>query len=231
MNYGKVSGMKKVHILLADDHALFRNGMKYILDSLDGDVQVIEGTSYEDAIKIAKENKQLNIALVDLFMPGFDNFTGLRRLCKELGDVPAVVVSALTCSIEIKQAMACGALGFIPKTLESSTVLSALKLIFSGEVYLPPVFLEENKASNHSDVNRRRKGIVTPRQLDVLALLARGYSNKEIALDLRLAEGTVKLHVTALLKVLNVSNRTKAVVRANALGLTSRVSYEEKSIL
>ena len=163
-------------------------------------------------------------------MPGFNNFSGLRYLCKELGKVPAVVVSAHSSSIEIKRAMACGASGYIPKTLEISIILSALKLVFAGGIYLPPVVLEENKMSDRSDVNYDRKAGITPRQLDVLALVARGCSNKEIAIKLRLAEGTVKLHVTALLKFLDVSNRTIAVIRANALGLTSPVLFDENLI-
>ena len=87
--------INKVRILPADDHALFRSGMKYVLTGLDGDVEIIEGSSYADAVKIAAETKDLDIALVDLSMPGLDNFNGLRRLREELGDVPIVVVSAL----------------------------------------------------------------------------------------------------------------------------------------
>ncbi len=225
-----MSEIKKVHILLADDHALFRSGMKHVLAGLDGDIQVTESANYLDAIKIAEQNKDLNIALIDLSMPGFDNFVGLRRLCSELGDIPVVVVSAIGRSSEIKKAMACGISGYIPKTLESSIVLIALKLVLSGGVYLPPVLLEENKTINNTDVNSRKEANMTPRQRDVLALIACGCSNKEIALKLKLTEGTVKLHVTALLKVLDVNNRTKALVKANALGLTSRVLFDESSV-
>tara|TARA_B110000305_G_C19449453_1_gene646932 strand:- start:220 stop:909 length:690 start_codon:yes stop_codon:yes gene_type:complete len=224
-----VPEINKVRILLADDHALFRSGMKYVLAGLDGDVEIIEGSSYADAVKIAAENKDLDIALVDLSMPGLDNFNGLRRLREELGDVPIVVVSALDRGTEIRQAMECGISGYIPKTLESSIVLCALKLVFSGGVYLPPALLDKDRSRGDADSIEANGGEVarlTPRQSDVLALVARGLSNKEIARDLELAEGTVKLHVTALLKVLGVNNRTQAVVKANALGLTSRVSSE-----
>jgi DNA-binding NarL/FixJ family response regulator len=226
-----VLGIKIFRILLADDHALFRAGMKYLLSGLDGHVQVTECINYTDAIKIAKQNKDLSIALVDLSMPGFDNFIGLRRLCRELGDVPVVVVSALGRSLEINQAMACGISGYIPKTLESSIVLNALELVLSGGVYLPPALLEKNKYNENTTFNYGKEAKLTPRQRDVLALVACGYSNKEIANKLKLAEGTVKLHISALLKALGVTSRTKAVVRANALGLTSRVSFEENSLL
>jgi len=223
---GPVDGHKT--ILLADDHALFRSGMKYVLDGLDGEVEIIEGADYEDAIKIATDQKDIDIALVDLSMPGLDNFNGLRNLCKILDGVPVVVISAFDWGSEIRQAMDCGIAGFIPKTLDSSVVLSALELVFSGGVYLPPNLLNEQQAMKEraSTDGRSKAGRLTPRQNDVLALVARGHSNKEIARELELAEGTVKLHVTALLKVLGVSNRTQAVVKANSMGLTSRVTPE-----
>ena len=112
---------------------------------------------------------------------------------------------------------------------QPSIVLCVLKLVFSGGVYLPPAFLDEDRSRGDVvsiESNGGEAARLTPRQRDVLALVARGLSNKEIARDLELAEGTVKLHVTALLKVLGVNNRTQAVVKANALGLTSRVSSE-----
>lgn len=224
---------EKIKILLADDHALFRSGMKHVLKDLDQEAEFLEGADYPEAIDIAQKNKDINLALVDLSMPGLDNFNGLRQLCGELGDVPVVVVSALDRGPEIRQTMECGVSGYIPKTLDSSVVLSALKLVFSGGIYLPPNLLEENFAADGQNGQAEDKptGKLTPRQRDVLALVARGYSNKEIARELVLAEGTVKLHVTALLKVLQVSNRTQAVVKANSLGLTSRVTTDGSTII
>jgi len=122
--------------------------------------------------------------------------------------------------------MDCDASGYIPKTLDSNVVISALQLVFSGGVYLPPNLL----SAENTDMRGRRAGSrtgssgnarLTPRQGDVLDLMAKGYSNKEIARKLNLAEGTVKLHVTALLKALEVSNRTQAVIKASSLGLTT----------
>lgn len=224
---------EKIKILLADDHALFRSGMKHVLKDLEQEAEFVECADYPQAIKIAQTEKNIDLALVDLSMPGLDNFNGLRLLCDELGEVPVVVVSALDRGPEIRQAMECGISGYIPKTLDSSVVLSALKLVFSGGVYLPPDLLNEGAAANaqQSQSGKKQPGKLTPRQRDVLALVARGLSNKEIARELVLAEGTVKLHVTALLKVLEVSNRTQAVVKANALGLTSRVSQDGVTIL
>ena len=130
--------------------------------------------------------------------------------------------------------MECGISGYIPKTLESSIVLCALKLVFLVGVYLPPALLGKDRSRGDVDFIEANGGEVarlTSRQSDVLALVARGLSNKEIARDLELAEGTVKLHATALLKVLSVNNCTQAVVKENVLSLTSlnftsRVSSE-----
>lgn len=228
-----MSVVRKRKILLADDHALFRSGMKFVLAGLDGEVEIVEGSDYPDAIKIATEQKDIDIALVDVSMPGLDNFNGLRQLCKILGEVPVVVVSAYDRGPEIRQAMDCGIAGYIPKTLDSTVVLSALKLVFSGGIYLPPSLLDERQAARDPNqaTGESKVGRLTPRQNDVLALVARGYSNKDIALELELAEGTVKLHVTALLKVLGVNNRTQAVVKANSMGLTSRVTPESSRII
>lgn len=214
---------KSLRVLLADDHALFREGMKHILLGLDESVEVVEAASYDEARQRVSEEPPFDMALVDLAMPGLDDFSGLKLLCDEIGDVPVVVVSAMEGGNEIRKAMDCGASGYVPKTLDSNVVLSALKLVFSGGVYLPTNLL--GSATPDAGGDRRggngNKGPLTPRQRDVLDLMAKGYSNKEIARTLELAEGTVKLHVTALLKALDVSNRTQAVIKASAMGLTT----------
>ena len=212
---------KTLRVLLADDHALFREGMKHILLGLDDGVEVVEAASYDEARARIADQPAFDMALVDLAMPGLDEFAGLKRLCDEIGDVPVVVVSAMEGGNEIRKAMDCGASGYVPKTLDSNVVLSALKLVFSGGVYLPTSLLGTEDDSGSDRRGEGGKGPLTPRQCDVLDLIAKGYSNKEIARTLDLAEGTVKLHVTALLKALDVCNRTQAVIKASAMGLTS----------
>lgn len=216
-------------ILLADDHALFREGMKHILNGLEEVGEIVEADSYTQAIEILDSGQVVDLALVDLAMPGLDGFAGLTAVCEKSGDAPVVVVSAMEGGREIRQAMDCGASGYIPKTLDSNVVVSALKLVFSGGVYLPPNLLESDPVERPY-VNRSGGGHVsgdkarlTPRQFDVLQLMAQGFSNKEIAGRLELAEGTVKLHVTALLKALDANNRTQAVIKAASMGLTAGV--------
>jgi DNA-binding NarL/FixJ family response regulator len=213
-----------MRVLLADDHALFREGMKHILLGLEDNVEIIDAANYDEARTAVREQAPFDMALVDLSMPGLDDFQGLRNLIEEIGDVPVVVVSAMEGGAEIRRAMDCGASGYVPKTLDSNVVLSALKLVFSGGVYLPTSLLGAEDDSGSDRRGEGGKGPLTPRQCDVLDLMAKGYSNKEIARTLDLAEGTVKLHVTALLKALDVSNRTQAVIKASAMGLTSTPS-------
>ena len=127
------------------------------------------------------------------------------------------------------KAVDCGAVGYIPKTLDSKVVLGAIRLVFAGGMYLPPTVLDEHHEETiralkvadgrpDSDLPRLR---LTPRQMDVLFSLVKGKSNKEIARELSLAEPTIKLHVTALLKGLQVNNRTQAAVKAAQLGIVS----------
>ncbi|MEK9723492.1 MAG: response regulator transcription factor [Rhodospirillaceae bacterium] len=210
-------------VLLADDHALFREGMKHILAGIDEIREVVEADSYTQAIDKMGAAGDFDLILVDLAMPGLDNFAGLEEVCQKSGSAPVVVVSAMEGSSEIRQAMNCGASGYIPKTLDSNVVVSALKLVFSGGVYLPPNLLSGDDSDARGRDGGDGKARLTPRQHDVLDLMAKGFSNKEIARKLDLAEGTVKLHVTALLKALEVNNRTQAVIKANSLGLTSSV--------
>jgi DNA-binding NarL/FixJ family response regulator len=219
-------GDKPMKILIADDHELFRDGLRHVLTQLDGTVSIVEACDYPQAITIAETESDIGIVLLDLGMPGMPWSEGLQNLRKTLpNEIPIIVLSASDDRRHVLQAVNLGAAGFIPKTSSSRVMLSALKLVLSGGVYLPPALLDqsenglsENSANNPGPENSA--AFLTPRQREVLALLGQGKSNKEIARVLQLAEGTVKLHVTAILKALNVNNRTRAVVAASQLGLT-----------
>ena len=148
-------------------------------------------------------------------MPGMPWHESLRRLKENNPDTPIVVLSAVTEPENVLQAVDIGASGFIPKTSSNKIILSALHLILAGGLYLPSELLSLQNKPEDTAV----KGILTPRQLDVLRLMGQGKPNKIIARELDLSEGTVKLHVTAILKALNVINRTGAVIAGRNLGL------------
>ena len=207
-------------VLIADDHELFRDGLRHVLEQLEGDQTIVEAADFNQALSVAEQNNDIDIVLLDLSMPGMNWADGLRRLKEVVGPhVPIVVLTASEDRHYVIQAVNLGAAGFIPKTSSSRVMMSALKLVMSGGVYLPPALLEDGMlmevgrtpVTHHGDAT----AFLTPRQKEVLALLGQGKSNKEIARVLQLAEGTVKLHVTAILKALKVNNRTRAVVVAS----------------
>ena len=223
------TGDKPMKILIADDHELFRDGLRHVLEQLDNGITIVEASDYVQALTVAEADSGIDIVLLDLAMPGMPWAEGLQALREKIPQtVPIIVLSASDDRRHVLQAVNLGAAGFIPKTSSSRVMLSALKLVLSGGVYLPPALLEQNSGgSGHGDLGGMNYGsdnaasFLTPRQREVLALLGQGKSNKEIARVLQLAEGTVKLHVTAILKALNVNNRTRAVVAASQLGLTT----------
>ncbi len=212
-------------ILIADDHELFRDGLRHVLDQLGGSLTIVEASDFSQAVAAVERETDIDIVLMDLAMPGMTWNEGLQRLKDMLPEsVPIIVLSASDDRRHVLQAVNMGAAGFIPKTSSSRVMLSALKLVLSGGVYLPPALLEQSASQTDGIgplANENAVSFLTPRQREVLALLGQGKSNKEIARVLQLAEGTVKLHVTAILKALNVNNRTRAVVAASQLGLTS----------
>ena len=206
-------------VLIADDHELFRDGLRHVLGQLDEAPTIVEASDFGQALEVVQRETDIDIVLLDLCMPGVAWPDGLRRLKDVVGSsVPVVILTASEDRHSVVQAVNAGAAGFIPKTSSSRVMMSALKLVLSGGVYLPPALLDaetlmevgRRPPPNHSDST----AFLTPRQREVLGLLGQGKSNKEIARVLQLAEGTVKLHVTAILKALKVNNRTRAVVVA-----------------
>lgn len=226
-----------MRILIADDHELFRDGLRLVLGDLGPDVDIQEASTFDETLTLLRDTTPTDAVLLDLVMPGMVWVDGLRALRAAAPQTPLVVLSASEEPQLVTEAMRQGAAGFIPKTSSSKVMLSALRLVLSGGVYLPPQLLARDPtrqpAGGDSMVVAASQASVapahtpapeavplTPRQREVLALLGQGKSNKEIARILDLSEGTVKLHVTAILKALKVTNRTSAVVAASKLGLT-----------
>ncbi len=209
-------------ILVADDHALFREGLRYVLAQLGDEVEMLEAKDCAEALALIGNRSDLDLVLLDLAMPGMDGLAGLRALRARHPSVPVVILAASEEPTDVRQALDGGAMGFIPKSSTSKVMLSALRLVLSGGVYLPPAFLERFQTGRAPIAAPSLEALgLTPRQHDVLRMLGRGQSNKEIARVLGLAEGTVKLHISAILRGLGVDNRTRAViVAARLLGLT-----------
>jgi DNA-binding NarL/FixJ family response regulator len=219
---------KHVKILVVDDHPLIREALRQVLRALDERLDLLEATSGDEAFELTERNSDISLILLDLTLPGVDGYEVLRRLREEYPGMPVVVLSATEHPDAVLRAIDGGAMGFIPKTSSSQVLLSALRLVLSGAIYLPLEVLRKEHdiapavpraPATPSDLRDPVEVGLTGRQTQVLALLVQGKSNKLICRDLNLAEGTVKIHVTAILKTLGVTNRTQAVLAASKLGL------------
>ncbi len=205
-------------ILIADDHALFREGLRHVLDALGRSLTVLEAADGQQTLRLVAQHPDLDLLLLDLTMPGMHGFAALDVLGKRYPALPVVILSASSQSSDIQRALDEGAMGFIPKCSTGAVMISALQLVLSGCVYIPPEIyvhtVNAHRASRDGNVENK----LTPRQREVLALMQRGQPNKLIAAQLSLAEATVKMHVSAILKALAVTNRTQAVVAMEKSG-------------
>ena len=211
-------------ILVIDDHVLIRKALGIVLMELKDDVCVLEACDYRQAMPLIEQHTDLDLVLLDLNLPDRDGFSVLNELREHYPAIPVVVLSAVQDRASVTRALELGALGFIPKTTEPEVMLGALRLVFSGGIYIPAEVLarEESLAPPSESVFAHVRPIdlgLTTRQFEVLALMALGRTNKAISRTLNMAEPTVKNHITAILKALKVSNRTEAVVSANKIGL------------
>lgn len=203
-------------ILLVDDHALFRAGLTQVLRQLDNNASVIEAGNCEETLAAVKAHPDLSLILLDLHMPDGNGLTVLDIVTREKPGVVVVVLSASENRLEMQQALKKGALGFIPKTVTPEVMVSALRLVLAGGIYVPPQMIEET--SGAGDVPGCLPDL-TPRQLEVLARAIEGKPYKTIARELGLAEPTVKTHLIAAFRALGVSNRMQAARKVQELKL------------
>jgi DNA-binding NarL/FixJ family response regulator len=201
--------------LLVDDHALFRKGLKFLLADLEQDIEFFECQSIHELVKHTAEN--IDLVLLDLNIPGADGLSGLNAVRELYPDAAVVILSGQEEPRFVKAVVNAGAAGFIPKSSTPEIMVSALRLVLAGGVYLPPLSLEvmdefeqPSKVALIKNTNVQLAGL-TERQLQALDLAVKGLSNKVIARELGVSEGTVKQHLGVAFQVLGVSNRTEAV--------------------
>ncbi len=205
-----------MRLLLCDDHVMFREGLELILGQLDPDVDLIGVGEAEAALQRLAEDDDFDLVLLDIELPGLDGFQALAELRRRHPTVPVVLLSASERPEHVRAALEAGAAGFIPKSTRGSVLLSALRLVLSGGVYVPPLMVDA-PASGAEAASPAPE--LSPRQAEVLRLLARGLTNKEISRVLGIAPGTVKSHVVRIYEALDVTNRTEAAMRMRELGL------------
>lgn len=207
-------------VLIVDDHPLFRDALKLSLTqkpaelALAGTGQVKFAASLEEALVMLGQDENIDLVLLDLHLPGNDGFLGLLELRKLYPSLAVLVISGNDEPSVIAKARACGSAGFISKSQAADSILHAVKDVLNGNEYWPEG--EQEVDSELSDIARRINEL-TDQQLRVLRHLQDGRLNKQIAYDLDISEATVKAHVTAIFRKLNVLNRTQAVILANKL--------------
>ncbi len=218
-------------VLLVEDHALVRQGLAMLLSDFNSGTEVIEAKGADQAIDLCSAEGPFDLVLLDLMLDGVNGLVVLDELGERLPGVPVVIVSASESRVDIRAAFQRGAKGYIVKSSTAEAFKLALRLVLMGEIYVPPHAMESGQDISLDTLDHgvpqnagsaRRKGL-TPRQREVLTLMAEGQPNKEIARNLGMLEGTAKVHVRAIFRNLEVNNRTTAVFVGIRLGYIPRV--------
>lgn len=208
-----------MNLLLVDDHALFREGLRGLLANLSPGLAIHECASVDAAVDECRTTT-FRMVLLDLMLPETGGVKTLDSFRAQVPDIPVVVLSGETDPRHIRNTVEHGAIGFIPKSHTSDQMIAALRLVLAGSVYLPPQLLNIDSFDTTSDTVVAAYSRLSPRQQEVARLLLQGRSNKEIARQLGLSEGTVKAHVSAIFQIIGARNRVDAVMITARSGLT-----------
>jgi DNA-binding NarL/FixJ family response regulator len=205
-----------MNVLIADDHPLVRDALARTLQPVLPDALILQAADLDtaEALLLAE---QPALALLDLHMPGMQGVQGVRRLQRLAPALKLVVVSGDDDPAVMRAAFAAGAVAFLPKSDPAEVLQQAIRIVLGGGTYMPSQALADLRPG--APAPRPDTAALTPRQLDVLKCLMQGQPNKLIARELGLTEGTVKIHIAAILRALQARNRTEAVVMARNLGL------------
>lgn len=207
--------------LIADDHELFKAGLAAVLRDELGFDEVVDVDTLDEAIEQLHRHPEISLATFDISMSGVMNVASLQIVRQEFPTLQLAVVSGSDSREDILKALSIGLNGYVPKTMSIDDVVSALRVIKSGQIYVPPLMVKPEPAISSPPVSYPHPPEIadpaqlTPRQRQVLEFIAQGKSNKEIARVLNLSDGTVKVHVNALFRTLGVHNRVSAAAALN----------------
>ena len=210
-------------LLIVDDHGLVREGLKAILGQSDLQAECLEAWDEISIWHCLKKHPDVKLVLLDIQLPGLSGMDLLRRIAIEHPAIPIIMLSADHDSNTVSQALQWGASGFMPKNSLNQVLISAIRLVLAGGVYIPPEALLKSALkpqpapTTMAALQLDSLGL-TNRQLDVLRLLVKGLSNKRISRQIDLAEATVKIHIRGILRTLSVTNRTEALVKLTEMG-------------
>ncbi|MFA5702163.1 MAG: response regulator transcription factor [Advenella sp.] len=196
--------------LLADDHALIRSGLISLIQQMHADWHIHEAADLPSIEKLLQAIPDMDLLMLDVQLPGSEGLNGLRNIRKQWPALSVVMISSSEDPELIRQCLSFGASGYIPKSTSNDVLGSALNLVLSGGIYIPPAVL--------SGLGERKTPVITgllcelsPPQLELLAMIAQGYSNQEIAIQKNLAVQTIKNQASAIFKLLNAKNRIEAI--------------------
>jgi DNA-binding NarL/FixJ family response regulator len=207
--------MARRRIIIVDDHPLFRAALRQTLSGGDPSIVVEEAGALAELNAALEADRDCDMVLLDLNMPGARGFSGLLLLRAQYPDVPVMIISAVDDGTVMRRAFELGAAGYLPKSVGPAQIRQAIETVLSGEVYLPQG-MSVGGADEHSAL-MQRLGSLTPQQVRVLMMLSDGLMNKQIAYELSISEATVKAHVSAILQKLDVDSRTQAVIAASRI--------------
>jgi len=211
-------------VLIVDDHALIREALHTVLKQLKRETVILEASNSRQAFRLVEEHPDLDLILLDVNLPDRDGFSVLGELRERYATIAIIVLSAVDDQDTVKRAFKLGALGFIPKTTERDVMVNAIQLVLSGGIYIPSEILDRDETTSSRTVDKlsTREYLeslgLTGRQIEVLALLMQGKSNKVIANTLNMGVPTVKNQITVVLKALKVTSRTEAVIKVGKMG-------------
>jgi DNA-binding NarL/FixJ family response regulator len=208
-------------ILIADDHWVVRESLKQVMRKVSRTFEPFEAATFEEALGILRQHGDIELMLVDLIMPGFEEFAGLKRLRSEFPEIPIVVISVHEDFEYVVQSINHGVIGYIPKSAGAPEIIRALTLVLSGEVAFPRAILERSRPGaperaerprpTAAEVDSRAIDRLTNREREVLGLLGRGLSAGRIAEELSLSPHTVRVHVGNLMRKLGLKDRSAAI--------------------
>lgn len=204
--------MTRRRIIIVDDHPLFRAALRQTLVGGDATVGVEEAGDLKGLTAALEADRDCDLVLLDLNMPGVRGFSGLLLLRAQYPDIPVMIISAVEDGTVVRRAFELGAAGYLHKSVGPTEIRRSIETVLSGEVFVP-----EGMTIGGDDAHTalmRRLATLTPQQVRVLMMLSDGLMNKQIAYELTISEATVKAHVSAILQKLDVDSRTQAVIAA-----------------
>lgn len=218
MNYKMTAMDAQYTIVIADDHPLFRNALFQSVHMAISGANLLEADALDTLLSLLEKEPEVDLLLLDLKMPGSNGLSGLIQLRNQYPDLPVVVISASEEATIIRQVRHHGAFGFIPKSSDMRALIGALNQVLEGEPFFPEGIGEEED----DEVNELAQKIatLTPQQYKVLCMLSDGLLNKQIAYELNVSEATIKAHMTAIFRKMDVKNRTQAVILLQQMDLT-----------